>query len=410
MSKSTTAVCAAEKAKRKARDEVRVKIAAAAYEIEEALHNLIESKATELGATVWNGLVHIKSKEWADKKADYQGSAFIGYIVERIHKDNLYDIDNMSQEEKDSYLKAARQSRAAKLNAGTAKTSTDQLVQGSVKTEASAMMQRLDYLHLNTAIEFILFVVKGRPQDGLVGMYHTSPKARTFMESHLSLPIGHFVELMQGSVLGGAAGLLGSHQNPTQMAKTELRQTFLKSLREAAVSVGKDGSAPMISDPLEISMVEYKNYVNIIRQYKVEMVGWPIDSNGSLVDPGTMGLAKLRTFTKLINDPNSDYGFRRISNADWEARCRKYDEGIATGSIKVSTRKVRSDSGKKRKGTEVIDAIELAQSMANQKKKHDEKTKKSNKAKYRSKKGLKKSQDNPDIPIAEPPNGDIVEG
>jgi hypothetical protein len=177
------------------------------------------------------------------------------------------------------------------------------------------------------------------------------------------------------------------------MAKTELRQTFLKSLREllghspsslvllpanhtpdfyigeAAVSVGKDGSAPMISDPLEISMVEYKNYVNIIRQYKVEMVGWPIDSNGSLVDPGTMGLAKLRAFTKLINDPNSDYGFRRISNADWEARCRKYDEGIATGSIKVSTRKVRSDSGKKRKGTEVIDAIELAQSMANQKKK-----------------------------------------
>ncbi|CCO35005.1 hypothetical protein BN14_09118 [Rhizoctonia solani AG-1 IB] len=121
MSKSTTAVRAAEKAKRKARDEVRVKIAAAAYKIEEALHDLIESKATELGvdatdlrsrfmlyanarttaykATVWNGLVHIKSKEWADKKADYQGSAFIGYVVERIHEDNLYDIDNMSQEE-----------------------------------------------------------------------------------------------------------------------------------------------------------------------------------------------------------------------------------------------------------------------------------------------------------------------
>ncbi|KDN33494.1 hypothetical protein RSAG8_13414, partial [Rhizoctonia solani AG-8 WAC10335] len=378
----STAARATEKIKRKKQDERRYKIAAAATEIEEALYEMIEAKAkvldVEVGdilsrfllyatartsdskATVWNGLVHVKSKEWADMKdlEDYPGCAFIGYVVERIHEEGLYNLDEMSEEDKETYVEAARKSRAAKINAGAAKTSTQRLVQGSVKNEISAMVQRMDFLHSTTSIEYLLFAVKGKPQDGLIGMYHASPKARTFLENHLALPINHFVELLEGSVLGGA---LNSHRTPTQIAKTVFRQDFLKSLRVAATSAAEDGSAPAIVDPLEISMVEYKNYPNIIRQYKVVSNGWPIGASGSLVDPGTMGLGKLRAFTKLINDPSSGFGFKRITDSEWKDWCKKYDQDVATGTLALAKRKKDSSN--------TVDALEMAQSMASAKKK-----------------------------------------
>ncbi|EUC59840.1 hypothetical protein RSOL_325580, partial [Rhizoctonia solani AG-3 Rhs1AP] len=415
---------AAEKVKRKAQDERRYKIAAAAAEIEEALYEMIESKANvldvEVGdilsrfllyatartsdskATVWNGLVHVKSKEWADMKEDYPGSAFIGYVVERIQEENLYNIDKMNEEDKEIYVEAARKSRAAKINAGAAKTSTQRLVQGSVKNEISAMVQRMDFLHSTTGIEYLLFAVKGKPQDGLIGMYHASPKAQAFLENHLALPISHFVELLEGSVLGGPIGALNSHRTPTQIAKSLFRQDFLKSLRVAATSAAEDGSAPAIVDPLEITMVEYKNYPNIIRQYKVVSNGWPTDDNGSLVDPGTMGLGRLRAFTKLINDPTSGYGFKRITDTEWKDWCKKYDQDVAGGTLALGKRKTRSDAGKKRKkdSSNTVDALEMAQSMTGANKKGVEKSKKSNTTKRSRKKIVSKSADR-SSPIAE---------
>ncbi|EUC61598.1 hypothetical protein RSOL_401180, partial [Rhizoctonia solani AG-3 Rhs1AP] len=416
MAKSA-AVRAAEKVKRKEQDERRYKIAAAAKEIEEALYEMIEAKAEALDvkvgdilsrfllyatartndskATVWNGLVHIKSKEWADMKENYPGSAYIGYVVERIHDESLYDLDKMSEEEKNTYLEAARQSRAAKISAGAAKTSTQRLTQGSVKTEISAMAQRLDLLHSTTSIEYLLFAVKGKPQDGLIGMYHASPKAQAFLETHLALPINHFVELLEGSALGGA---LDSHRTPTQIAKSKLRQDFLKSLRVAATSVADDGSAPAIDNPQDISMVEYKNYPNIVRQYKVVAHGWPINDNGSLVDPSTMGLAKLRAFTKLLNDPDSGYGFKRMPDGEWEDWCKKYNQDVATGALTLAKRKTRSDSGKKRKkdSANAVDALEMAHSMESTKKKV-EKSKKSNTTKRTRKKPVPKLLDSSSV-------------
>ncbi|CCO33159.1 hypothetical protein BN14_07230 [Rhizoctonia solani AG-1 IB] len=246
---------APKKAKRQEQDELNVKIATPARMLESRLNEDMQAEAESLGIdisalrarfwmytshrcdsqpTVSNGLVHVKSEEWAEMKDVYPGREFLAYVVDRIHSENLYDIAKMSDEDQDQYIRAAQDACKAKLNARIAKTTSERFTQGTVKNEIMAICQRLNYLHAATSVECLLFVVKGRAQDGLAGIYHASNKARVFLESHLKAPVTHLLDLMESSSIGGSAGT-------------------------AVTSVAEDGSPPVVSNPLDIGMVEYKN-------------------------------------------------------------------------------------------------------------------------------------------------------
>ncbi|KAG8708917.1 hypothetical protein FRC11_006045 [Ceratobasidium sp. 423] len=273
---------------------------------------------------MWNGLVHVKSEEWADMKELYPGRAFLAYVVERIHNEDLYNIAEMSEEDQDWYIRAAQDAHKAKLDAGVAKTSSEHFTQGTVKHEIAAICNRLQYLHAATSIECLLFVVKGRAQDGLAPTYHASDKAHTFLESHLKAPVVHLLDLMESSLIGGTAGA-------------------------AVTLVAEDGSPPMMTDPLDIGMVEYKNYINFVKENKVIMEGWLVKADGSLADPSSMGLGKLEKLLKLLEDPNSGCSFKRLTENEWKEWSEKIDQDVEAGKVKLLTCKTRSDAGKKRK-------------------------------------------------------------
>ncbi|CUA73045.1 hypothetical protein RSOLAG22IIIB_10489 [Rhizoctonia solani] len=370
---------AAAKAKRKEQDDLNYKIATAAEELESQLNEDMQARAELLGVeisalrarflmyashrcdtqpTIWNGLVHVKSEEWADMKEKYPGRAFLAYVVERIHNEDLYDLAKMSDEEQDQYIRAAQDARKAKLNAGVAKTSSERFVQGTVKNEIGAICNRLQYLHAATSIECLLFVVKGKAQDGLAPTYHASDKARTFLESHLKAPVAHLLDLMESSSIGGSAALALCHQTKTQLIKSRVRRAMLMSCRTAVTSVADDGSPPVVTEPLDIGMIEYKNYISFAKENKVIMEGWPVKPDGSLVDPSSMGLGKLETLLKLLENPNSGCGFKCLTENEWKEWTEKLDQDIKAGKVILPSRKTRSDAGKKRRHDAFADSNE----------------------------------------------------
>ena len=93
----------------------------------------------------------------------------------------------------------------------------------------------------------------------------------------------------------------------------------------AVTSVAEDGSPPMVTDPLDIIAVEYKNYAKFVKENKTIVEGWPVNPNGSLADPSSMGLRRLEKFLKLLEDPSSGCGFKRLTDNEWKewVRCER---------------------------------------------------------------------------------------
>ncbi|KDN47370.1 hypothetical protein RSAG8_03510, partial [Rhizoctonia solani AG-8 WAC10335] len=367
----STSDSVAQKEKRKAQDALNYQIAKAAAALEERMNKDMETEAKRLGVevaairarflmyashrgdtqpTVWNGLVHVKSEEWAEMKGKLvQGRAFLAYVVERIHNEDLYNLAEMSEEDQECYIRAAQEARMAKLNAGTAKTSSQRLLQGTVKNELSGICNRLQYLHAATEIEFVLLVVKGRAQDGLAPTYTVSDKARAFIESHLKASITHTLDLFESSSIGGAGAVALRSRNETQTVKSKLRRKVTQLFYDTVPTVAEDGSPPIVTNSLEIGMFEYKNYVNVVKEYRVILKGWPLTSNGSLVDPSSMGLGRMQRLLKLLEDPDSDCGFKRLTESEWKRWSEKLEEDVNAGRVTLPTRKIRIDAGKKRR-------------------------------------------------------------
>ncbi|CCO32592.1 hypothetical protein BN14_06655 [Rhizoctonia solani AG-1 IB] len=161
---SSKANKAAKKAEQKEQDALNVEVATAARELELRLNENMVSEANCLGVdvsalcawflmyashhcdtqpTVWNSLVHVKSEEWAEMKDLYPSPAFLAYVVEHIHSENLYNIAEMSEKDQDQYICAAQDACTAKLNAGVSKTTLERFTQGTVKNKIVAICQRL---------------------------------------------------------------------------------------------------------------------------------------------------------------------------------------------------------------------------------------------------------------------------
>ncbi|KAG9089240.1 hypothetical protein FS749_001502 [Ceratobasidium sp. UAMH 11750] len=309
-------------------DKLRVLLEAATKELDcepEELHRLFMANATaflQAKPTAWNGLVHEKSKEWANMKTEYSGGKFIQYVVERIKKEGLYK--NMSEADEAHYVEIAQNLRDSKLNVGSARTGTQRKVPGNVYAELEAMGQRLLHIHSVTGVEGMVLAVRGNEQAGMNPVYITSPKAQTFIESHLKLNYHHFVTLFECSVIGGASAVANHHRTETQVVKSSVRVALLESLRKAATSIGSDGSEPTITCPSMISTISYSDYVNLIRRYKVEVFNWPMKED-KMVDPSNIGGHRaLSAYLKLIECGES--GFRRITNAQWETWKQARDE------------------------------------------------------------------------------------
>src|SRR5690242_4417971 len=103
-------------------------------------------------------------------------------------------------------------------------------------------------------------------------------------------------------------------------------------------STAEDRSPPMMTNPLDIGVVEYKNYVNFVKENKVE--GWPLKSDGSLVDPSSMGLGKLEKLLKLLENPSSGCGFKQLTESEWKEWTEKLDQEVEAGKITLPTRKI----------------------------------------------------------------------
>ncbi|KAG8778762.1 hypothetical protein FRC12_024834 [Ceratobasidium sp. 428] len=364
-------------AKAQADDAINEELAA----IEENLHHLIDTAATKLDIdaeeirsrflayagsrasarpTAWNGLIHERSKEWSDMKGSYGGGAYMLYVLERIRAEGLYE--DMSDDMKGHYIKVAQKARDNKLNAGSARTGTKRLAQGSVKEELDAIGEKLNYLHSVTQVEYMLLSVRSKATDGLQAVYYASNKARSFMESHLTIEMSQLLTLMESAALGGAQketwtlgksprvepkepGLFDSYKErqaicsfycfkaanesrlppdeyepeladrshtETAQAKSEVRKALLKSLREAAAAIASDGSPPMATNPNAIPFVEYKNYHKTVKQYKVAVHNWPMKTLGQMMDPNTMGLGQLQLLLRRIR--GEDCGFKRLTD------------------------------------------------------------------------------------------------
>ncbi|KAG8710447.1 hypothetical protein FRC08_017159 [Ceratobasidium sp. 394] len=162
-------------------------------------------------------------------------------------------------------------------------------------------------------------VVRGHEEDGLNPIYISSPKARNYLEDHLKIDSDHFVTLLECSVIGGAAAVANQHRTDTQIVKSQVRAALLDSLRKAATSTASDGSEPMITDPSLIPAVSYSDYVSFVDQYKIEAFNWLMnEEKDKLIDPSNVGGHKtLLAYLKLIR--SGDSGFRRMTQAAWDA-------------------------------------------------------------------------------------------
>ncbi|KAG8754172.1 hypothetical protein FRC12_011280 [Ceratobasidium sp. 428] len=345
---------ALRKAKRAEKARVEESINEELATIEDSLHKLIDAAATKLDVdaeeirsrflayagsrasarpTAWNGLIHEKSKEWSDMKGSYGGGAYMLYVLERIREEGLYE--DMSDSTKEHYIKVAQKARDDQLNAGLARTGTKRLAQGSVKEELDAIGEKM------------LLSVRSKATDGLQAVYYASNKARSFMESHLTIEMSQLLTLMESAALGGAQRLADRSHTETAQAKSEVCKALLKSLRDAAAATASDGSPPMATNPNAIPFVEYKNYHKTVKQYKVVVHNWPMKTSGQMMDPNTMGLGQLQLLLRRIRD--EDCGFKRLTEAEWNEWNERFESEIKSGAVEVSLRKTRCDAGKKRK-------------------------------------------------------------
>ncbi|KAG8706499.1 hypothetical protein FRC08_001012 [Ceratobasidium sp. 394] len=340
---STEEAKARHQAQRALRQEKADKINAALVKLVAKSHEMIEAAAEELDCeveglrrlflanstahlhakpTAWNGLVHEKSKEWADMKSEFSGGKYIQYVVDRIKNEGLYE--RMSEADEARYVKITQNLRDSKLSVGSSSTATQRKTLGNVFAELESMGQRLLHLHEVTGIEGMIIAVRGSDKDGMLPVYLSSARARTYLESHLKIDADHFVTLFECSAIGGAPAVANRHRTETQVVKSKVRVALLESLRTAATSIGSDGSEPTITNPLLISSISYSDYINTVRQYKVEVFNWPMDED-KMVDPSNVGgYNTLNTYLNWIEHGKA--GFRRITNAEWEARKKARDE------------------------------------------------------------------------------------
>ncbi|KAG8706301.1 hypothetical protein FRC08_001151 [Ceratobasidium sp. 394] len=330
--------------------------------------------------TAWNGLVHEKSREWVDMKGTYSGAKYIQYIVECIKDEGLYE--KMSKEDEARYVERAQQLRDSKISVGNAGTGTQRKTPGNAQAELDAMAKQLLHLNNVTGAECILMVVRGHEEDGLNPIYISSPKAQNYLEDHLKIDSDHFVTLLECSVIGGVAAVANQHRTDTQIIKSQVRAALLDSLCKAATSTASDGSEPMITDPSLIPAVSYSDYVSFVDQYKIEAFNWPMnEEKDKLIDPSNVGGHKtLLTYLKLIR--SGDAGFRRMTEATWDAWKEAHDQR----EVVIPTKRARP---KRSHPVPNVDEEQPAEEQPASKKArkatHQTKTKPKNKAKVKAK-------------------------
>ncbi|KAG8733229.1 hypothetical protein FRC10_000342 [Ceratobasidium sp. 414] len=320
---------ARKQALRVARREKADRINAVLLELQVKTYEMLEAAAEELEFDV----EELRRLFLANNT--FSGSKFIQYVVERIKDEGLYD--KMSKQEEAHYVEIAQTLRDSKLSIGSARTATHRKTPGNVYAELESMGKRLLHLHDVTGIEGMLVAVRGNEKDGMNPIYVSSPKAQTFLESHLKVDADHFVTLMECSAIGGASAVALRHRTDTQIIKSNVRIALLDSLRKAATSMGSDGSEPTTTNPLTISAISYTDYVSFIDQYKVEVFNWPMNGD-KMVDPSNVGGHKiLSSYLKLIESGKA--GFRRMPAAEWEAWKQARDEADVVVPTKRPSRK-----------------------------------------------------------------------
>ncbi|KAG8693837.1 hypothetical protein FRC09_010265 [Ceratobasidium sp. 395] len=344
---------ARRKAKRAAKAQVEESINEELSDIEDRLHELIDAAATKLdvGAEEIRSrfLAYTGSRSSARPTAwngsSYSGGAYMLYVLKRIREEELYE--DMSDEMKERYIKVAQQVRDDKLNAGSARSGSKHTTQGSVKDQLEEIGEKLNYIHNATQVEYILMSVRGKPKDGLQAVYYASNKVRSFIESHLTIEMNQLLTLMESAALGGAQRLADRSHTETAQAKSEVCKAMLKLLRDAAAAAASDGSPPTATNPNAIPFVEWKNYHNTVKQYKVVIYNWPMKTSGQMMDPNSMGLGQLPVLLRRIRD--EECGFKRLTEAEWTEWTDKFESEIKSGTVEVPLRKTQCNAGKKRK-------------------------------------------------------------
>ncbi|KAG8796453.1 hypothetical protein FRC12_022935 [Ceratobasidium sp. 428] len=310
-------------------------------------------------ATAWNGLVHEKCKEWEYLKSEYPGLQFINEVSKRISDSGIYKA--LTDEEKEYYVSVAQKLLDNRLTAGSAGTGESQRRdQGTIKKDLTQIGLQLDHFHRATGVECIYVVVRGNDEQGLKPTYYISDKARRYLETHMKVNVETMLKYLEKSVNGGASGVLGAYKTDTQDVKAGLRSAMVTSLQNAATSTATDGSKPLLDDPAKISSVSWKHYWSIVRTYHVEAFGWPMSDDGSsLTDPSDIG-GYGRMLSYLEDVKNNRRGFRRLTDADWDAKMAEYDALVEAGTIDPPTRKTRSDKGASKKRPATADLVSVA--------------------------------------------------
>ncbi|KAG8689497.1 hypothetical protein FRC11_002291 [Ceratobasidium sp. 423] len=295
---------------------------------------LAKSTAThEKKPTAWNGLVSKVSSELAHKKEEpeFRGAAFMRYVVQYIHDNNLYkDLTEKQKEELVAYTQKVRDDR---VNAGQTKTIDQRLSQGSVKDEIFAMCKRLRHLHSLIGVEFLFITVRGTPKQGLKPVYYASPKSRQFFEMHLKLEMANIIPLLEESIINGAAGVVKEIQKTKTLLKTELHERLTNALRDVAIKPASDGWEPITEDRYAIKM-SYVNFKAIKETFGVDVFGWPMGEDGSMKDPSDLGGSQaLRQW--IVKVEAGKVGFSRMTKDEHQAWLKEYKEDLVNKTIKV---------------------------------------------------------------------------
>ncbi|KAG9079339.1 hypothetical protein FS749_008593 [Ceratobasidium sp. UAMH 11750] len=369
MAPPTTAQTALN-AKRAAKRHKEAEIIKALHDVESEVYKLLDTAAERLGVetselrarfmaqgaaqqhaaepTAWNGFLHMKAKELAHLKSQFPGVLFMNEVSRQVKQSGEYD--QLTEQELQHYKAITQKVRDDRLSAGKlGDGDSQQLTQGSVKKDLVDIVLDLDCIYEATKVESVLFVVKGNSDAGLKPIYYASPKAREFVESHIKLKVPQFLHLMEKSVDGGAIGVAGAYKNDTQSVKGRLRTVMVESLRAAATTQADDGSEPYLDDPEKIATVSWKHYWVMVRNYRVEAFNWPMSDDGaSMKDPSDLG--GYTELSRLLEDVESGKrGFRRLTDADWEARMEEYRTSVEAGTVTAHKRKPRADRGQTKK-------------------------------------------------------------
>ncbi|CUA68890.1 hypothetical protein RSOLAG22IIIB_08134 [Rhizoctonia solani] len=320
-------------------------------EVQMLTSRFLAARATfhESKPTPWQGFVSKMSAVWRDEEdggQKHKGAAYLNYVVKRISDEGLYT--SLSSKEKDELVLYAQELRDSKISAGSARTVNKRLNQGNVRNELYTMAERLQHLHEVTGIEAMMLVVRGKSTDGLKPAYFVSNSARQFLESHISIKMDQFINLLEISCISGAVGIAEENEITRDKLKRLIRDALRASLCAAALSTASDGSGPTIQNADEISAISWTNYKTIVLRYKAVVYGWPMTSEGAMIDPSSIGGKKLlETYLSRITDKlNPTIGFKRLAHEEWVKWC---DENSVSAEGLGRMRRVRSDKGKSRK-------------------------------------------------------------